>query len=405
LTRGATVASLAVLAGAGTALIPRLAFALGNDTVFLSANAGVAYDSNVFRIAEGVNPPGRDSSNKSDVIYGIGAGVRFDLPVSRQRFRGDASATKYMYSRFDELDYTGYTLGGIWDWRAGSKWHGSARAGLTQTRQKYSEQVGFFIPSLLKSFDAGLDARYVLTPSWELQAGASTSRTRFSEQFLQIDDFDLTSLSVGASYRTKAGNSTGGRLLYEQGEWPNRPPAPIVPFGNEYSQYTLSAVMDWQLTGKSQLSGDIGYTAQDRQEGAVGESVNGLSGHLTYNYSLTGKSTVAASLYQTRGPYEDLTATYIKTTGIDLAYINQLTAKTVARANATFSKLDYLGESVLPGTTERKDELASLGVSVTYQATRTMSLSSGVRYDQRRSNVQFGDYNVYYVYLNGRIEF
>jgi hypothetical protein len=32
----------------------------------------------------------------------------------------------------------------------------------------------------------------------------------------------------------------------------------LDPFGNEYTQYTLSAVMDWALTGKSRLHGDVG---------------------------------------------------------------------------------------------------------------------------------------------------
>jgi len=53
-------------------------------------------------------PPAFGGPDKSDTYFGLGAGIRMDLPVSRQRFRLDASAMKYFYQRLTDLDYTGY---------------------------------------------------------------------------------------------------------------------------------------------------------------------------------------------------------------------------------------------------------------------------------------------------------
>jgi len=53
--------------------------------------------------------------------------------------------------------------------------------------------------------------------------------------------------------------------------------------GDAYDQYTASAVLDWFLSGRSRLYGDIGYTWRARQNALQGD-FNGPSGRLTYDY-------------------------------------------------------------------------------------------------------------------------
>lgn len=381
--------------------------ALGNDTVFLRANTGVTYESNVFRVADEASPSvdqllrGR---GKSDIVWGLGAGVRMDLPVSRQRMRLDAAATEYRYSEFDELDYTGYNARGIWDWRAGNDWHGQLAGGVRQARRTYSDTLGFIVPSLYKNYDALLDVRYALTARWELESGAVSARTRYEAAELRRDDFDLTTLSIGAHYRTPRGNATGVRLRYEEGNWPNRPAAPIAFFDNEYEQYTLSAVVDWQLTGKSRLHGDAGYTSREHTA-ADDREFSGPSGRLTYDYVLSAKSTIRGSLYQSRGPLEDFTATYVKTTGIDISYAYQLSAKMKTQASGTYRRIDYLGNSLITGALQREDSITDVALSLSYQPRRTVSFSAGAGYETRSSNLPLGDYEAMTFFVSAGIEF
>jgi exopolysaccharide biosynthesis operon protein EpsL len=392
---------------AGSMSADRHALALGNDTVFVRADTGFTYESNVFRVTDEDSPSVEQflgGRGKSDMVWSVGAGVRMDLPVSRQRFRVDASAVRYLYSEFDELDYTGYNARGIWDWRVGNDWHGQLGAGVRNARRTYSDELGFIVPSLYKSYDALLDVRYALTARWELETGATSTRTRYEAEELRVDDFDLTTLKVGAQYRTPAGNGVGLRLRYEQGEWPNRPPAPIAFFDNEYDQYTLSAVVDWRVTGKSRLFGDVGYTR--RQRAAEDDrDFTGPSGRLAYDYQVTGKSAIRGSIYETRGPVEDFTATYVKTTGIDLSYTYQMTAKITAQATATYRRIDYLGSAVVAGAPQREDRLTDLGVSVTYKPRRTLSFSTGATHESRSSNLPLGDYSAYTLYVTAGVEF
>ena len=143
--------------------------ALGNDTVFVRGNARVGYDSNVFRISDDLTlSTALGGPSKDDTYYGLGVGLRLDLPVSRQRFRADASATKYWYSRFQALDYTAYDARGTWDWRVGNDWHGQIGGGLRQTRQTATDALGFSVPRLLRTYNVLVNARYALTLWWEM---------------------------------------------------------------------------------------------------------------------------------------------------------------------------------------------------------------------------------------------
>jgi len=383
------------------------AAALDQDRVLLRANLNETYDSNVLGISNEIPPSLAEQllggRRQGAWILGYGAGLRLDLPVSRQRFQLDLSATRYNYSQYSELNYTGYVGRGIWNWRMGNDWWGQLNAGAVQTRQTYSSGVAVNVPALVKNYDALADAHYALTPRWEVYGSLSGTQARYSAVQLQSGNTNVTDESIGASYRSPLGNSTGVRVTFEQGSWPNLPPAATI--SNAYTQYTAAMTLDWQLTGRSQLSGDIGFTARTGTAAGSGNSVEGPSGRVKYTYSLSGKSQLQASLYQTFGPLNDPTASYVKTTGLDFGYTYQATAKIVLQANVTRQNIDYLGESLIPGMVQRSDQYAVLGLSARYQATRTLSFSTGAQYQNRNSNIPLAAYDVYTVYLNASIEF
>ena len=394
-----------VVLAVALAVQTRGALALGNDTVFLRGSALVGYDSNVFRISDDpALPPSLRSRQKSDTFYGLGAGIRLDLPVSRQRFRLDASATNYFYQHFDDLDYTGYGARGTWDWRAGNRWYGQVGGGARQFRQIATDALGRTFPRLVTVYDALANARHALTPRWELQAGGSYYSSNYDAPQFAVDDFKSSAFDIGASYRTPRGNSTGVRLRYERGRWPNRTAGTAALFGREYDQYTLSAVLDWQFTGRSRLHGDVGYTARQREEAQQGD-FDGPSGRLTYLYSLTGKTTLRGSIYETRGPTDTDIGTYVRTRGVTFSTIYQVTGKTGLQGDLGYSRVTYLGEALNPGAEQREYEYWFVGLSGLYQATRTLSFNANVRYDWRTANVPFGDYEAATASIGAGLEF
>ena len=99
----------------GLALPVQNVMALGNDNVFISANAGISYDSNLFRLDSGVDPfPGE--SQQDSFIYHYGLGLSADIPYSRQRFVANLNLQQNIYSRFHDLNYVGGGGNAAWLW-------------------------------------------------------------------------------------------------------------------------------------------------------------------------------------------------------------------------------------------------------------------------------------------------
>jgi len=380
--------------------------ALDGDKILLRGSASVGYDSNVLHVADGLTLPAElGGPQESDVYYGLGAGVHANLPISRQTIRLDASATKYWYVHFKQLDYTGYGGSGAWDWRVGNDWYGTLSAGVTQALTTYSSSLGLFVPSLYKNYNTLIDVHNALTPRWDLEASVALSQIRYNDAVREVDNFNQSTYTVAGRYTSPAGPVTGVQLSFERGESPNQPPVGQSVFDNNWEQYTLSALLDWPLTGHSRLAGNVGYTFRTQASTLPGRGdFNGISGNLTYTYYLSARTQLQANLYDLRGPVNSTQATYVKTVGIGLSASYQATGKTTLQANLSASQQSYLGSN-FDNTEQRKDKLYIAGVGASYQATRTLSFSAGLTYQPRISNVQFGSYHDTVASIGGSIQF
>ncbi len=287
---------------------------------------------------------------------------------------------------------------------AGNRWSGLLTAGTSQTRQAFTDQQGFAIPQLITYYDVLGSARYALTPRWSLSTALGYNTSKYNNDIFRFNDFEVARVDLGASYRSPQGNSTGARLRYEQGRWPNRTGITAATFGDDYTQYTLSAVVDWHFGGRSHLHGDVGYTFR-AQDSAMSSDFNGPSGTLTYDYALSGKTTLWASIYETRGPTESNFSTYIRTRGIGFGSQYQLTGKTSLTGTLGFSQITYLGQQLTPTAQQQQYEYWTIGLKALYQATRVVSLNAALGYQWRTSALPFGDYQVLTANLGLNAEF
>src|SRR5262245_2000785 len=242
--------ALAILVGGGLMAIPHAVFALGsNDTLLLDATVGVAYNSNVLGISNEL-PAAQVNQllggrSEGDWIFDYGAGLRLDQPVSRQRFVIDLAATRYDYDQFTELSYTGYTARGTWDWRVGNDWYGQLRAGVVQSQQTYFSGLVVNVPAVVRNYEELVDAHYALTSRWEVYGSLSATQSIYAQEAFQQGNINVQDQSIGATYRSPLGNSTGAKLTFEQGKWPNQPPVGVAQLSsNSYTQYTLAMTLD-----------------------------------------------------------------------------------------------------------------------------------------------------------------
>jgi hypothetical protein len=389
---GYALPTLAVLA-----LRTGSAHALNHDTVVLDALAGLSWNSNVLGVSSELAPAVRravlQGQPESGWVWEYGGGLHLDSLLSRQRVLLDATVSRFSYPQHDALDYTGYALQGRWNWGAGHDWFGTL---LGQTARTRAANVGATLlapPVLQDTSSVALDANYAVGARWTLNGAINADRLRHEDETAQTGDFDGTGQSVALVYATPRGDSTGLRLKAEQGHWPHQGEAPADQRAADFHQYSVSVVVDWGVSGRSQLSGDLGYTWH---ESTGGGSSGGTSGRLAFGYALTGKARLQAAVYQLFGPLDDASGNYVQTRGVDLSLRHAATAKTTAYAAATVKKLKYIGGSSVT-TTGRDDSYAVAGVGLQYQASRRLSLSFDAQYEQRTSNVPLTDYHAYVV--------
>ena len=151
------------------------------------------------------------------------------------------------------------------------------------------------------------------------------------------------------------------------------------------------------LTGSRQraqhLHGDVGYTFRARGN-AQASDFNGPSGRLNYDYFLSGKTTLQASIYEIRGPTDSNFSTYIRTRGLSFGAQYQATVKMGLAGTIGYSQITYLGEALAPGARRQQYAYWTMGLNALYQATRVVSLNAALTYQWRTSALPFGDYEV-----------
>jgi exopolysaccharide biosynthesis operon protein EpsL len=384
--------------------------ALGSDTVFISGNGGITYDSNVFRVSSDLTPQQVEgfigNSNKGDIIYNAGVGLSADVPYSRQRFQANLNVNDYRYSRFSNLDYVGGSGRAAWLWQVGDDWSGDVVYGLSRSLQSFN----YFASTQRNVIDRqyfSFDPRYRIAPNWELQAGVNYSTVRNGLQSADINDFNQFGWDLGTRYITPSGNSVGVRVQSWSVRFPNIFPFQGAPFDNAYRDTRASTFFDWKFSGASTIDGSVGYKER-RHENLPQRDFQGMTGSVGWTWTPSGKSSVRFVAARDIGGLEDIAVTYVRTYTLSAKPTYQLTGKVGLNGLAQYQDIHFLGNPGFGITTtasDRHDKLGTLGAGLSYQATRTLLFGLNYSWSQRTSNVQFGDFKDQLISLTGQLTF
>jgi exopolysaccharide biosynthesis operon protein EpsL len=395
-------------------------WALGSDTVFISGYGGITYDSNLFRLPNGVQPPGPNGSTASRdaFIYNIGAGISADVPYSRQRFQANLIVNDYKYtpSSLSYLDYVGGSGRAAWLWQAGDDWSGSVAYGLSRALQTYTYTFSS-ARNIIDTQYLTFAPRYRIAPNWELQAGANYTTVSNSAPSVDpntgvaspnVNDYNQLGFSLGTRYITPSGNSVGVTLQSWNARFPNQVPVEGSEFNNAYRETRLATFFDWIFSGASKIDGNIGYVVR-RHDDLPERDFHGVTGAAGWTWTPSDKTSVRLAAARTLGGLEDLTVTYARTYTLSVNPSYQLTGKVRLNGIAQYQNVAFLGDTGIPGVTSplvgRVDRIGTLGAGLTYQATRTLQFGLNYAFSHRNSNVPSADFNDQLVSLTGQLRF
>lgn len=363
------------------------------DTLTFTAGAGVIRDDNLFRT---------NDNRQSETIRQLTAGVNLDVPVSLQRFMVNAAIDDNRYQYFDNLNFQGGRGKANWAWKIGDRASGDigyqydrliADFGDLQnrTRDLITRKTPFF----------GIN--YLVTPNWQAIGRVSRTELNHSDASRQSLNNDINTGAVGFNYISGPENSIGilakrsnanyseaqpGSILNISG----LPIATVSSINNSYKEEEYSGVVNWGLTGVSRLIGRLGYTKRDQKE-VPALSFSGGTGRLTYQWKLTGITSIDFSTYRELQSSDDLSATYIVTRGFSIMPAWSPTPTIKVKLRTLRETREYNGNAVFAASTQqRSDAHWNTQISTTYNPRSNTELSLSLERGKRNSNFDSFDY-------------
>jgi exopolysaccharide biosynthesis operon protein EpsL len=375
-------------------------------TVRFFVYGGVMHDSNIFRLSDSTNPQTAiGSTEKSDTIYRAGAGLKADIPVSRQRILLDAQIEHQEFDRFSILNHDPYRLGAAWKWVAGPQWSGD----IGYSRRRYLANLGEIqapIKDLITEDRAFASAGYMVTPRWRVRGAADWTEWDHSDPTRITLDNRTTSVTAGLDYVTPPGNSVGGQVKYSEGEFPNQQVVAGSFVDNRFKEWETSAVAHWAVTGKSVLDARLGYTSREHDQ-VPQRDFDGATGRLSYDWFVGPKTPLNFSLWREIQSVAEVSASYVLNTGWSIGPSWAPTEKLVFHAKYLREDRDYRGDPgfILTGGPQREDTLKGISLAAGYAPRRNIELAVSVVRGDRDSNVFGRDYDYTTVAANAKFKF
>ena len=358
----------------------------------LKVSGGISHDSNLFRLSDDTDAQAAiGTSDKSDIIYRLGAGGRYELRQSRQKFIAEANVTEYKFRNFDNLDNTSSDLRGAWQWQVGNDWSGELGAGY----RRYLESFANFQQNLRDMVDQNRiygNANYLLHSHLKLTLDADWVDSNHSEQTRDTLDSKINNTAFTVNWVTPAQNTVGLQYRTADARYPNPGTIGTTLVTNDYTENEYSLVAHWILSGASEASARIGHVERKFNE-APDRNFSGPTWRLTYLWQPTGKTSLELATWQELSEFQDLSASYVRETGISVVPTWSIAPQVVLRGRISLQNLDYLGgPGTTAGSSSREDKDRLFQLSALWTPLRLSELAFTVETGRRTSNQAFADY-------------
>ncbi len=383
------------------------AHALDGDRVRPFVGVVATYYSNLFYTDDRIPKVGAFKGVQSDLSYGLRGGIAADYYLSRQFFTLNATATQSQFQNNTALDNIAYNARGSMNWVVGSNWDGDLGATFTQnlgsfvdvrTNQKNLRTTQSFFGS----------AMYRVYYDWKLRAALTQTTLENGAAAFRFGNREDTTLELGSRYYSKGGDSFVGLNFKDtDGRFPNRVFVPgFSRVDSSYHQYDLQGTVDWRYSGETRLSGAAGWT--NRQHSELSQrNFAGLTGRVSVNYALSGRTVINVGLRRDVGALEDVTSNYILTQGLNIGPSYSVSGKVNVGVTYDFSQRKFLGDPnfLAFSVPTRVDNIQTLSLNVAYAPARNVAINASLAQSIRDSNRRFTNYSATTFTISGQLTF
>ena len=351
-------------------------YAHPEDPVRLRLDYSISYDSNYFRVANDAQALALlGSTDTSVTTYRTGVGIDADLRFARQLVVLKGDFARVDFDRVFLKPTTELNALADWKWVLGNRLSGGLNYRISESLQSQAD-VSSTEQSKLAQTIVGFSASYQVNTSFYLDYGLNESTYKYAPVARKVLDHNERSQSLGWRLPTRAGNFLGMQYRTTEGDYPQQVPA------RTFEQTELNFNGSWAPSGMSRIAWAFGQTR--RIDGAT--TTRQPTWSLNGNWTPTGKTNFTASWGRTVGSSEN-------------ANISTTTVTENAALGATWNATGKLslsgtlrGQNVQYDTTGRTDQIQGGGLTLGYQALRSVQATVGYDTERRNSSLDSVEY-------------
>jgi len=331
--------------------------------------------------------------------------MSLDKSYSLQHFLLTGSFVDYQYQTYSYLSFNAVNYAATWDWSATPWLHGKLSTTQQQDLNNFSDYRDSRERNIRTTKTTLFDAEGNLGAAWRL-LGAVEQASRSNDLPVEEEGDDrVNSYTLGLRYIYRSGSTFTYRMRNGKGDYLNRVQTiqSVLPSHYDEQMHELSALLP--LSGKSNLQVRLAHIERTHPLLYV-RNFSGPVGDITFNWTPTGKLSVATVLGRTLAPYQTDTTSYVNRDNLSISPAWRLTAHTSLRATYTRTNEQYGG--ALPGralATDRQDKLDAIQLGLDWRPRPTIALSLSVQNINNKSNTAGYDYKTQGATVSGQLTF
>lgn len=381
-----------------------LAIAGQGDLFNFVLGGNVIYDSNLFRLPDGVTPSSTSgNSQRSDIINTTSAVFSLDKEYSLQAFHADYRITSNKYQNFNFLDYDAKAYNLAWYWSLSPEFTGTLSKTQNQSLITFEDNRSL-TQVILTTENNNIDFDYSPHNIWHVIGGYSEKSSKNSQTFLEQASNKTKNIEGGLKY--VFGSQSFISLVFRDttGEYLGQAIDFVNLRDNGFNRQDEIIKGIWVLSGKSNINFQLA-NADYKSNNFAARDFSGLYGSVAYEWDILPKTTLVFNLRRSLEPYITATSSYANTDSLGLAPVWNISSKLILKSNLDISKRDFLG--LLPSYTgdPRSDKTIRYGMNLSWTPRSYISTTFGLQHQERDSNFNNFDYSDNTMSLSAQLDF
>lgn len=260
---------------------------------YLGVAQSIAYDSNLYRLGDGVVLP-TSVQSKSDTMSTTSLIAGLDQPWGRQRITGSGALRANRFRENDRLNYNGWELGLGLDWSTIERLSGKLSVNSNRTLRQFDPAFSGNLTERTVEDNNAVTGTVRVGGVTRLSGEATLSRrtVRFSQAAYSGSEYDQNVGSVGLRYRLGGATTVGlgwreARVRYITGTDP-------------YRRRDIDLSASWVPSALTDVYARVSHS-RTRHEQRADRDFSGATGELRASTQASGKLKLSARLSRDTG--------------------------------------------------------------------------------------------------------